>query len=281
MEIANAMDHVEAVINNPGRFEHWLTTTGDAALSLLTDYSLRLLGALVILAVGWFFALQVRRALLSAGRRSSRVDLTVIVFLSSLAKYVIIAFTVVAVLASIGVQTTSLVAAFGAAGIAIGLALQGTLSHFAAGIMLVLFRPFRVGDMIETANVSGTVREINLFTTEITNLDNVRIIIPNNAVWTGVTKNFSTYDRRRLDLEVALPFWADTTAVLEVLRRVVAAEPRVMQHPEPVIGVSKFTDATIRVAIQAWVPTNQVPAVELALGTAVTAELQKGGHLAR
>ena len=203
------MDKVETLVDHPHRLERIVSQAIDTGSALGMTYGIRAIGALVILAVGWFVARQVQRGMVRVGRKSPRVDLTIAAFLGALAKYLIIAFTLVAVLASFGVETTSVVTVLGAAGIAIGLALQGTLSNVAAGFMLVLFRPFRVGDAVETAGVAGTITEVGLFTTEIKNADNVRVVVPNNAVWSGVTKNLSSNSTRRTELEVPIPYGAD------------------------------------------------------------------------
>ncbi|TAK98193.1 MAG: mechanosensitive ion channel [Rhodospirillaceae bacterium] len=273
------MDKVETLVDHPHRFEQMLSRTMDTAMTMATTYGLRTVGALIIFAVGWFVARQVQRALIRVGRKSPRVDLTIATFLGALAKYLIVAFTLIAVMASFGVETTSVVAVLGAAGIAIGLALQGTLSHVAAGFMLVLFRPFRVGDAVETAGVSGTVTEVGLFTTEIRNADNVRVIVPNNAVWSGVTKNLSSNSTRRSELEVPIPYGADAATALKMIAEIIAAEPRVLKDPAPVVGVSKFTDVNARITIQVWTVTGAAGAVQLALNTAFRDQLGRAGLL--
>jgi small conductance mechanosensitive channel len=270
------MEKVETLIEHPHRFEHMVTEMLDKAATLGADYGLRAVGALVILLLGWFVAGQVQRALLGIGHKSARVDLTIASFLGGLAKYLIIAFTIVAMLGSFGVETTSVVAVLGAAGIAIGLALQGTLSNVAAGFMLVLFRPFRVGDAVETAGVSGTVTNVSLFTTEIRSDQNIRIVVPNNAVWSGVTKNLSAYATRRTDLEFPLPFTVDFDAALQVLTEAVQKDARILKQPEPVIGVSKATDATVRLTAQVWTSTAQAATVQMELSTLVWQRLGLG-----
>jgi small conductance mechanosensitive channel len=271
------MEQIETLIDHPHRFEHMVSQMLDTAASLGATYGLRTVGALVILIVGWSVARLVQRALLRIGHRSQRVDLTVASFLGGLAKYLIIAFTIVAMLASIGVETTSVVAVLGAAGIAIGLALQGTLSQVAAGFMLILFRPFRVDDAVETAGVAGTVTEVSLFTTEIRTGDNIRVIIPNNAVWSGVTKNHSSYRTRRTELEVVIPYGADIAVAVKIVTAAVEADKRVLKDPAPVVGVAKFTDANVRLVMQVWSLTTDADGVRLDLNLAIRDELAKAG----
>lgn len=270
------VEQVQTLIEHPHRFEHMVTQMLDSATTLGADYGMRAVGALVILLVGWFVAVQVQRAMLGIGRKSPRVDLTIASFIGGLAKYLIIAFTVVAMLSSFGVETTSVVAILGAAGIAIGLALQGTLSNVAAGFMLVLFRPFRVGDAVETAGIAGTVTDVSLFTTEIRSDANIRIIVPNNSVWSGVTKNMSAYSTRRTDLEFPIPFSVDFDAALTVVKDAVAADERILKNPAPVIGVVKITDATARLTALVWTSTAQAGAVQMELSTLIWQRLGLG-----
>jgi small conductance mechanosensitive channel len=246
----------------PTTWERLLERTWDTVVTMGADYGLRTLGAVAILVVGYFAARMMKSALIRAGRRAPHVDMTVVTFVASLAKYGILAFTAVAMLSSFGVQTASVVAVIGAAGLAIGLALQGTLGHVASGFMLILFRPFRVGDAIETAGVSGTVREVSLFTTEILTADNVRIIIPNSSVWSGVTRNLTTNPVRRSDLEFTVATGNDVDQVLRLVREAVAAEPLIQREPAPFVGIVRQNEAGIRIACQVWSRTGDMPAVQ-------------------
>ena len=165
---------------------HW-----KALIELATSYGLELIAALVILVFGWWLAGRVQRLILRALDRLPRMDATLKPFLSSLARYAIIAVTLVAVLARLGVETTSIIAVLGAAGLAIGLALQGTLQNIAAGIMLLVLRPFKVGDYIDAGGISGTVDEIGLFTTDMTTFDGVYQSVPNSSLWNTSILNYS------------------------------------------------------------------------------------------
>jgi small conductance mechanosensitive channel len=273
------METVQEIVDHPHRFEIELSKALDTAMDLMTTYGFKVIGALLILLIGYLVANWTRKLLIRAGQRSAHVDITIAAFIGSLAKYFIIAFTLIAVLGNFGVQTSSVVAVVGAAGLAIGLALQGTLAHVAAGIMLVIFRPFRVGDAVETAGISGVVREINLFSTEITGADNTRIVVPNNAIWSGVTKNLSTYRTRRLELEVPIPYGADASAALAIMKTIVEGDARVLRDPPPVVGVSKFVDANTRLVAQVWTSTADAAAAQLALNTAFREQLGRAGHL--
>ena len=147
---------------NPRKFERYLTKTLDTTVDTITVYGLKIIGATFILIVGWVIAGAIQNWILRIGRRTPRIDTTIFTFLASVARYIVLIFTVISMLSTFGVQTTSFVAVLGAAGLAVGLALQGTLSHVASGVMLIVFRPFRVGDVIEAAGISGTVRSIKI-----------------------------------------------------------------------------------------------------------------------
>jgi small conductance mechanosensitive channel len=231
----------------------------------------------VLLIVGYFAAQLMRNALVRAGRRASHIDVTVVTFFASIIKYAILGITFVAVLSNFGVQTNSVVAVIGAAGLAIGLALQGTLGHVASGFMLVLVRPFRVGDVIETAGVTGTVTELSLFTTEITSLDNKRIIIPNSSVWTGVTKNLTTNHTRRNDLEVTITPNNDIDQALRLIRQIVEAEPLILKQPAPIIGIAQQNETGVKVICQVWSAVADMISVKLAVYQAILAAFARAG----
>ncbi len=228
----------------------WAAAATTAA-SLLTMWGLRVLGALAILIAGWIVSHVVYRAVVRLCARSPRIDRTVALFLGNGARYVTLVFTFVAVLTTFGIATTSFVAVLGALGIAVGLALQGTLSNLAAGIMLVVFRPFRIGDRIETANVAGTTREINLFFTEIDSDDNTRIIIPNGKLWGEITRVPTRNDSTRLDFRMTRPADDDTNATIERLRAALEGHPHVMRIED--IGIDSLGDASHTLVARVWV----------------------------
>jgi small conductance mechanosensitive channel len=221
--------------------------------ALLAAYGLKLVGALLIVIVGWTASVWAGRAILRISRRTTRIDPTVVTFLASLVRYGIVGFTLLALLAQFGVETTSIIAVLGAASIAIGLALQGTLSHFASGVMLLLFRPFKVGDDIEVAGQAGTVKAITLFTTELSLPDNVLLILPNGAVWGSMLKNFSAHRTRRVDLTLGVSYDNDLERVLGVIRETVAADPRPLAVPEPQVVADALGEMSVRIAVRVWV----------------------------
>ncbi len=222
-------------------------------IGLATAYGLDVLGALVVLIVGLIGAGWARRAVRRMLRRTGKVDETLTSFLSSLVKYAVIAFTVIAVLQQFGVEATSLVAVFGAAGLAIGLALQGTLSNVAAGVMLLLFRPFRVGDFIDAGGHAGSVKEMSLFTTELATPDNVQIIIPNGAIWGTAIKNFSYNDTRRVDLLMGIDYGDNIDTAIATINRVIGEESRALSDPASQVAVSELADSSVNLVVRVWV----------------------------
>ncbi|QJP13170.1 mechanosensitive ion channel [Starkeya sp. ORNL1] len=220
--------------------------------NLFVLYGLNVLYALGLLIVGWWVATLVDRAVTRALASTHRVDITVIGFIGSLAKYTVLAFVGVAVLQRFGIQTTSIIAVLGAASLAIGLALQGTLSNLAAGVMLLLFRPFRVGDSVEVAGRAGTVKNLTLFTTELASGDNVQVLIPNGQVWGSAIVNQSAYGERRLDLTVEMKPGGDIDGTIAEGLAFLQNDPRTNKSPGPSANVAKFTLDKVEIAFSAW-----------------------------
>jgi len=206
-----------------------------------------------ILIIGLFVAGAIRSFIRKAALKSERIDDTLGGFFASLAYYGILAVVWIAVLTRFGVQTTSLVAALGAATLAIGLALQGTLSNLAAGVMIVFFRPYKLGDFVEAGGVMGTVQEISLFTTTMTTPDNKTIIAPNGQIWGGVITNFSTAETRRVDITYSIDYADDIDKAMNVIRAVYEADARVLKDPEFFVGVIAHGASSVDIVSRAWV----------------------------
>jgi small conductance mechanosensitive channel len=224
------------------------------ATTLLTVYGLKLVGAVLILIIGWSVSSWANRAMVRLSQRpSSRLDPTLTTFVASFVRWGILAFTLIAVLSQFGVQTASLIAVLGAASIAIGLALQGTLSHFASGVMLLLFRPFKVGDDIEVGVNAGTVRAITLFATELNMADNVQLFIPNGMVWGSAIKNFSAHKTRRVEITINVGYGNRLDAVLSLIRDTIAADKRPLARPEPQVVAGALGDLAVQVIVRVWV----------------------------
>ena len=186
------------------------------------------------------------------GLKYKQLDDTLFLFLSKFAQIVVLAIGATFVLNSFGVQTTSIVALLGAAGLAVGLALQGTLSNFAAGIMLVIFRPFKKDDFVVISGQLGTVKEISIFTTALATTDNLKVIIPNGQVWGSAITNYSVYDKRRLDLQFGVSYKTDLARAEAVLRQLVASDLRILTDPTPLIAVSALNQSSVDFTMRLW-----------------------------
>ncbi len=220
----------------------------DRALQLSTNV---LIAALILIVAFWISG-RVRTFLSDIGDDQPEIDDTLFTFIGSVARYLILALAFIFVLNRFGIQTTSLVALLGAAGLAIGLALQGTLSNIAAGVMLVVFRPFKMDQFVEIAGYSGTVKAITLFTTEIATLDNIQITIPNGQVWDSAIKNYSAYDTRMIDLTIGVSYSADLKKAETVLMDLITADPRSHVTPAPFVKVTNLGDSSVDFKVRVW-----------------------------
>jgi small conductance mechanosensitive channel len=218
---------------------------------LATQWGLQIIGAIIVLLVGRIVAGWVRRLTRKALERAE-VDPTLVPFIAKLVYYLLLAFVVIAVLGVFGVQTASLVAVLGAAGLAVGLALQGTLSNFAAGVMLLFFRPFKVGDFIDAGGTTGSVEEIGVFATTLKSPDNVKIVVPNSQVYGQTIKNFNGFDTRRIDLVIGISYDDDISKAIDTIRGIVSADQRVMAEPETLIAVSNLGDSSVDLVVRPW-----------------------------
>ena len=223
-----------------------------ALLDPLASYALDAVGALVILLVGWWIAGRAQYLVRRGLDRVPRIDDTLKPFLSSSVRYFVIVITFVAVLAEFGVQTTSIIAVLGAAGLAIGLALQGTLQNIAAGIMLLVLRPFRVGEYIDAGGVSGTVDAINLFTTDMTTYDGIYRSVPNAELWNRNILNYSRNPTRRLDIPVGIAYEDDVEQALDLLLSHLSQDTRVLPDPEPQVLVTGLGDSSVDLTLRCW-----------------------------
>ncbi len=224
----------------------------DLVVGLVTTYGLSVVGAIVILVVGFVIAGWVRGSVNKALSGLKKVDATLRGFFSSLAYYAVVIFTVIAVLAQFGVQTTSFIAVLGAAGLAIGLALQGTLSNVAAGVMLLLFRPFKIGDYIEGGSLAGTVKSITLFVTELATPDNVQIIAPNSQLWGSAIKNYSYHPTRRVEIVIGIAYEDDIDKALAAIVDEAQKDSRVLPDPAPLAAVTDLGDSSVNFTVRVW-----------------------------
>ena len=216
------------------------------------SWGMKVLTALVILIVGMFIAGRLKSAVRKLLSKQSRIDATLSGFLGSLVYYAVIALVIIAVIGNFGVPTASFAAVLGAAGLAIGLALQGTLGHIASGVMLLAFRPFNVGDYVIAGGQEGTIKDMNLFTTELATVDNKKIIIPNGMVWDDVITNFSANSTRRLDLVFGISYNDDINKAMAVIKSVIDTDERVHDNPEPIIKVNNLGDYSVDFTVRLW-----------------------------
>ena len=228
---------------------------------LIAVYAFSAAGAIAILIFGFILAGLLSRWTRTGLMRTGAVDLTLARFLSKLVRYAVLILVLVTVLAQFGVKTTSLLAALGAAGLAIGLALQGTLANIAAGIMLLVLRPFRVGEYIEAGSISGTVQEIGLFTTELKLPNGLFVMAPNGQLWGQAITNYSRHPTRRFELVVGIDYDDDMQLARESLLDLATGDSRVLKDPAPVTYVNSLDDSSVGIGLRAWVNTSDYVAL--------------------
>lgn len=221
-------------------------------LQTFVDPAINVVAAFALLVVGWVAAGWAERLVRGATRRHEKLDVTLANLFGRIVRAVVLVVTVIAVLDRFGVHTTSLVAVLGAAGLAVGLALQGALSNVAAGVMLLALRPFRVGDAVDIGGSLGSVEDIGLFVTRLRSFEGVPVFMPNGRIWGAEIKNFSGAERRRIDLTVGVAYGDDLERALGALQAVVAAEPRVLTEPEPLIKVDALGDSSVDLLVRVW-----------------------------
>ena len=229
-----------------------LAQSWDRVSVYAVPFLFNLIYALVIFVVGRWIA-QLVTSLLEKAMVKSKIDPTLAAFTKSLTYIGLMAFVVIAALNRLGVETTSFVAIVGAAGLAVGLALQGALANFAAGVILIIFKPFKVGDFIEAAGKLGSVAEIQIFNTILNAPDNRRMIIPNAKVTGDILTNFTDLQKRRIDLVFGISYSDDMKTAKEALERVVTADPRILQDPKPTIAVFELGDSSVNLVCRPWV----------------------------
>jgi small conductance mechanosensitive channel len=218
---------------------------------LLTVYGLRVIAAVVIFIVGRWVALGVAK-LIKRIMIKSKVDETLVSFVRHLSYVAMLAFVVIAALNQLGIQTASFIAVLGAAGLAVGLALQGSLGNFAAGVLMIIFKPFKVGDFIDGGGVAGTVEKIEIFTTQLKTPDNKTIIIPNAKLTGDNITNFNVKGTRRVDFVFGIGYGDDIDKARGIIKEIIDQDERVMKEPEPAIVVSELGDSSVNFTVRAW-----------------------------
>ena len=223
-----------------------------SCIEVVSTYGLQILAALAIFIIGRIVATLLTKAL-RATMEKRKVEPSLVGFAASLTHAALLVFVVLAALGKLGVQTTSFVAVIGAAGLAIGLALQGSLSNFAAGVLILIFKPYKVGDYVAAGGGEGVIHEIGIFTTTLITLDNKTQILPNAIATGGMIDNFSKQGTRRLDLVAGVSYNEDIRHVKKVLQEILDNEPRILPEPKPTIGLMEMGDSSINFAFRPWV----------------------------
>jgi small conductance mechanosensitive channel len=221
-------------------------------LDRILVYAMNVLAAIVTLAIGWLAARWLGNTVRDRVGKAGRLDPTLGVILGKATRGVVLLLTLTAVLNQFGVQTASLIALIGAAGLAIGLALQGALSNVASGIMLLAMRPFKIGDYVDFGT-GGTVDEIGLFVTTMHTPDNIAMVVPNSKIWGNVIKNYSMNDTRRIDMVFGIGYGDDMDKAIRIIEEIIAAEPRFLKDPAPLVKVAELADSSVNIYARPWV----------------------------
>jgi len=224
----------------------------EKAQELIAVFGLKIVAAIVIFVIGRWIAKALKKGMIRLMEKS-KVEPTLVSFVGHLIYFALLTFVILAALGQLGVQTTSFIAVIGAAGLAIGLALQGSLANFAAGVLMLIFRPFKVGDFIEAAGTAGTVEEIQIFTTQLKTPDNKTIIIPNGKITSDNITNISAKPTRRVDFVFGVSYGDDIDRVKEVISEVLAQDSRILPDPPPKIALLQLADSSVNFAVRPWV----------------------------
>ena len=232
--------------------------------------------ALIIFFVGRMIIGFIVRAMAKT-MQSNGVEKTLETFVCNLVRMVLLIVVVIAAISQVGIQTTSFIAIFGAAGLAVGLALQGSLSNFASGVLIVLFRPYKVGDFIEAAGIAGSVEQVQILTTILKTGDNKQVIVPNSQIMDSIITNYSANDTRRVDMVVGVSYDDDIDKVRKTLEEIIAADDRILNDPAPKIAVSELADSSVNFIVRPWCATDDYWAVMLDLTETIKKRFDKEG----
>lgn len=241
-----------------------------------TNYGIKIIGAILILILGRIAA-GIARKLVGRVLTRMKTDESIISFVRSLIYTLVIVFAVIAALSKFGVETASFVAILGAVGFAIGFALQGSLSNFAAGILVLVFKPYRIGDFIDAAGTMGTVKEIRLFNTILASPDNIKVIVPNSKIYGDVIKNITGYDTRRIDMVFGIGYSSSIPKATEILMRLMKEDERVLQEPAPMVAVSELADSSVNFVVRPWVKREDYWAVKFDITEKAKKEFDAAG----
>jgi small conductance mechanosensitive channel len=235
-----------------GKFASYIP---DNIVEILSGYAFSLVMALLIFMIGKWVARRVTNLLVKVLRKVNGMDETLVKFLENIVYYVLMIVVIITAVSELGIETTSFMAILGAAGLAVGLALQGSLANFASGVMIILFKPFKVGDIITAAGVTGSVNEVSIFNTIMITPDNQKVIVPNAAITSGSITNINANATRRVDLVVGIGYDDDIKKAKNVLNSIVEADQRVLKEQGITVAVSELADSSVNFVVRAWVKT--------------------------
>lgn len=253
-----------------------LSDPGNIIRALIAAWGLKVIGALAVLVIGHWVARWLRTVSRRAFERSG-FDATLAPFLANIIYSGLFVLILVSAAAVVGINTTAFIAVLGAAGLAVALAFQSTLSNFAAGVMLLVFRPFKAGDFVEAAGVAGTVREIGVFMSTLATPDNVEITVPNAEISGAIIKNYSANETRRLDLVVGVSYDDDLNLAVDTARRVIETDARVLADPAPVVAVHELADSSVNLVVRPWVKAGDYWTARWDLTKALKETLERAG----
>ncbi|MGA9435354.1 MAG: mechanosensitive ion channel domain-containing protein [Roseobacter sp.] len=230
-----------------------------------------------ILILGWIISAWLQGRVRALGRKHKNLDDMLFDFLAAIVRYVVLGFAFLFVLNTFGVETTSIVAVVGAAGLAVGLALQGTLSNIAAGVMLIVFRPVKLGDFVDVGGTMGTVKSLNLNFTELADVSNAQVIIPNAQVWGNIITNYSTNDTRRAEWTFGVGYGVNLADAERIIRETIMADPRSKTDPEPFIQVNNLGASSVDFLVRVWVDAAELFGYQADMKRKVKEALDAGG----
>ena len=239
-------------------------------------FGMKFVVAIVILIIGRLVAKILRNSVKKLMNKRE-VDQTLVSFICNLIYILILTFAIIAALGQLGIQTASFIAILGAAGLAIGFALQGSLSNFAAGVLLIVFRPFKAGDFVEAGGAMGAVEAINIFTTHLTTPDNKAVIIPNSKIMGDNITNFSAKDQRRVDMVFGIGYGDNIQKAKKVIEDVLTKDSRVLKDPAPTIGLAELGDSSVNFAVRPWVKTSDYWPVKFGINEEMKKQFDANG----
>ncbi len=265
-------DQISNGMNLVGKSFDWVNNNQ----SLFIEYGLNIIAAILTIVIGLIVARMISGAI-NKVLIKRKLDITVVDFVSHLAKYVIVAFVLIAALSRIGVQTTSFIAIIGAAGLAIGLALQGSLSNFASGVLIIILRPFKAGEYIDAAGVSGSVESVQIFATTLITPDNKFVVVPNSAILSGSIINYSRKATRRIDITIGVSYKADLAKTKAILEAVLKDNELILKSPQALVAVSELAASSVNFVVRPWVKSSDYWGVHFALMEAIKNALDEAG----